>query len=194
MTTARSALELNRRLSRWPVFVIALICALPLIMAMILRFIISPRPTDHVAKSLVPSIFPYESFYQSNGRPIAQTGVREHWLIVHVESGICASACRYAMYLTRQARMAQGGDSVRIQRIWIISDKVLPSHELLAANPDLLVLHSVDPQSIQQFMPESLTSSPVIHLVDRRGYVVFRYDATVDPNTFIRELSKLVRF
>lgn len=106
----------------------------------------------------------------------------------------CSFACRDALYPTRQARAAPGRNMERVQRIWIISDATTPTAGLLAANPDLLLLRTTDRRLLQKLNSESPSASPVIFLVDCKGFLVFRYEATVTPGAFIRELGKWARF
>lgn len=120
--------------------------------------------------------------------------VSDQWLITQVEFGECLSVCRDALYLTRQARLAMGSSMDRIQRILILKNSVLSPVDLLASHPDLYLIHATNEDLAQLFGTDSLSASPSIFLVDRRGFVVFRYEATVSPTSFIRELRRLVTF
>ena len=184
----------GRHSGRWVLLAVGTVCLLPLMIAMYLRFISPPEVISLSGKPLEPFAFPYGSVQQLDGQPMAHPAVSEHWLLVHTGSGACALACRDALYLTRQARTAQGRNMARIQRIWIISDATPPAADLLAAHPDLLLLHAADERVTRQLGDGTSSMSPPIYLVDRRGFVVFRYTATVEPGVFIRELGKLVRF
>lgn len=173
---------------------IALVCLGPLAVAMYLYFFAPPELKAMAGKPLEPFAFPYASVQTLDGQPIAHPVVGERWLLVHAGSGACASTCRDALYLTRQARKAQGRNMDRIQRIWIITDAKPPNADMLVAHPDLLVVRAMDAHVAQQLGPDLQDVSPLIYLVDRRGFVVFRYDASVEPTAFIRELGKLVKF
>lgn len=143
-----------------------------------------------VGQALKPAaLFPYAALRRMDGQPMAHPEVSDHWLVVHAGSGACDSICRDALYLTRQARTAQGRNMDRIQRVWIIVDGTAPAADLLALHPDLLLLEATDRAAVAPF----IRGAP-IHLVDRRGFVVFRYAPSSDPLAFIRELGKLVKF
>lgn len=178
-----------RRSGRWALIAIALVCILPLLAALYFRFIAPPDATTLVGQALEPTAFPYAAVQRMDGQPLAHPEVGERWMVVHAGSGACDSSCREALYLTRQARTAQGRNMERIQRVWIIVDATPPAADLLALHPDLLLLRSVDGRAIERF-----TAIEAIHLVDRRSFVVFRYPPTVAPKDFIRELGKLVKF
>ena len=178
-----------RRSGRWVLIAIALVCVLPLLAALYFRFIAPPDASTLAGQALTPAAFPYAAVRRMDGQPLAHAEVAEHWMVVHAGSGLCDSGCRDALYLTRQARTAQGRSMERIQRVWIIADAARPAADLLALHPDLLLLEPVDGRAIEAF-----AGAGAIHLVDRRGFVVFRYAPTVDPQAFIRELGKLVKF
>jgi len=178
-----------RRSGRWALIAIAMVCVLPLLAALYFRFLSPPAATTLVGQALEPAVFPYAAVQRLDGRPLDHPEVGERWMVVHAGSGACDSICRQALYLTRQARTAQGRNMERIQRVWIIADATPPAADLLALHPDLLLLRTVDGRAI-----EKLSAAGAIHLVDRRGFVVFRYSPTIEPKAFIRELGKLVKF
>lgn len=174
---------------RWVLLAIAVVCVLPLLAALYFRFVSPPEPTTLVGQPLEPTAFPFVAVQRLDGQPLAHPEVAERWMVVHAGSGVCDAICRDALYLTRQARTAQGRNMDRIQRVWIIVDAAQPPADMLALHPDLLLLKTVNRRAIETFM-----AAGVIHLVDRRGFVVFRYAPTVDPKVFILELGKLVKF
>lgn len=179
----------TRRSGRWILLAIALVCVFPLLAALYFRFVAPPEPTTLVGQPLAPTAFPFGAVQRLDGQPLDHAEVAERWMVVHAGSGICDSICRDALYLTRQARTAQGRNMERIQRVWIIVDGAQPAADLLALHSDLQLLKPLDRRAMDAFM-----AGGAIHLVDRRGFVVFRYAPTVEPKAFIRELGKLVKF
>lgn len=174
--------------------VMAAVCVLPLMAALYFHFVAPPAVNSMVGQPLAPFVFPYAGVQQPDGQPLAAPGVGGHWLVVVTGPGRCAQVCRDALYLTRQARTAQGRNMERIQRLWLLTDATRPADELLAVHPDLQVLRVTDEAVAQKLGGGADVAAAPIHLVDRRGYVVFRYEATVEPAAFIRELRKLVKF
>jgi hypothetical protein len=193
MTEFHPAKPVSGLSGRWIVLAIAAVCLLPLAAAMYLRFVSPPSPAVLAATPLAPFEFPFARLRQTDGQALQRPAVSEQWLVVYAAPGACAQACRDALYLTRQARAAQGRNMARIQRIWI-TDGTSPEANLLAAHPDLRLLQTSDPDVLQPPGQEPVVGAPSIYLVDRRGFVVFRYASTVDPAAFIRELGKLVKF
>ena len=60
----------------------------------------------------------------------------------------------------------------------------------MASHPDLVLVRATDAK-LMDILGGS--ESRHIHLVDRRGLMIFRYPENPDPTAFIRELGKLVR-
>jgi len=125
---------------------------------------------------------------------MAHPAVSDQWLVVQIEVGKCLADCRDALYLTRQARLALGRNMYRVQRILVVKNAFLTPVDLLPSHPDLHLIHATNEDLAPLFGSDSLSQSPRIFLVDRRGFVVFRYEATVSPASFIRELGRLVVF
>ena len=124
-------------------------------------------------------------------------GVLEHpevsgkWLAIFAAPGVCDERCRHTLYLTRQARTAQGRNMARLERLWLITDGTTPAAELLAAHPDLVLVKASDAQLLALL---GGAEGRKINLVDRRGFLVFRYPDDAEPKGFIRELGKLIKF
>jgi len=180
--------------ARWIIVALAFVCLLPLLAALVFRFVLPPAPPSLVGKQLEPSLFPFESVQQMDGQPYVLPKVSGQWLVVHSGVAACDSPCRDALYLTRQARTAQGKNMERVQRIWVVLDDGTPAAELLAAHPDLLLLKVRDKDKAWPFANKPSAAVEAIQLVDRRGFTVFQYESSVNPVMFIKELGKLIRF
>jgi len=194
MTELTLTTNTSRRSGRWILLALTAVCLLPLLMAVYFRYVAPPAVTTMVGKPLAPFVFPYAWVQQMDGQRLAPPGVGGQWWVVVTGPGACDLACRDVLYLTRQARTAQGRNMERLQRVWILTDATRPSAELLASHPDLQLLLASDERVAQLLGGGPKDAASPIHLIDRRGYVVFRYEATVEPGAFIRELGKLVRF
>ncbi len=166
---------------------IAAICVLPLLAAVWYRFFAPPPTVATVGEMLAPTPFPLTTLVSPSGAPLDATRIGGHWLMLQTAPAACDEPCRQALYLSRQVRMAQAKAMDRITRVWLLADAGEPSPELLAQHPDLVLARFSGPAA------HPLASGDV-YLVDRRGFLVFRYAAGVDPVAFIKELGKLVKF
>ena len=184
----------SRRSGRWILLTLAVVCLLPLLLAVYFRYVSPPAVTTMAGKPLTPFVFPYAWVQQMDGQPLVPPGVGGQWWVVVTGSGACDLACRDVLYLTRQARTAQGRNMERLQRVWVLTDATRPDAELLASHPDLQLLLATDERVVQLLGGGAQGAAAPIHLIDRRGYVVFKYEPSVEPGGFIKELRKLIKF
>ena len=175
------------RRGRRILLLIAAICTLPLLAAIWYRFVAPPPVVATVGEMLAPTPFPLTTLVTPAGAPPDAARIGGHWLMLQTAPAACDEPCQQALYLSRQVRIAQAKAMDRITRVWVLTDAGTPSAELLAQHPDLLVVRLAGPA------PLPLTGGDV-YLIDRRGFLVFRYAASVDPAAFIKELGKLVKF
>lgn len=176
--------------NRLILLLIALICLLPLLAALFFRFVSPPAIGKLAGVPLDPKPFAFAAIVRADGKPVVHPEVSDQWLVLVASSGACDKTCEDTLYLTRQARTAQGKNMSRVQRLWLVTDSVTPDKALLDQHPDLVVVKTVDSQALAA----QISSTPAIHLIDRRGFLVFRYPVDTDPKTFIQELGKLVKF
>ena len=185
-----SASGKGRGNSHFILLLVALVCLLPLLAALFFRFMSPPPLGELVGVPLEPALFPFAATVGIDDQALPHPQVSDQWLVLVAGSGECDAMCQNTLYLTRQARTAQGKNMARVQRLWLVSDATVPDDKLLAQHPDLLLVKSIDDKAMAQF----LSKPDAIHLIDRRGFVVFRYSANSEPKAFIKELSKLVKF
>ena len=180
----------GRAKARLTLLSVVAMCALPLLVALYFRYVSPPEVAATVGVPLDPVPLPFELLQLSDGARLAHAAVGEKWLVIFAAPGACDARCQQTLYLTRQARTAQGRNMDRIDRVWVITDGAVPPVGLLAAHPDLLVARATDRKLLDVL---GGSESRHINLVDRRGLVVFRYSDSPEPKAFIRELGKLVR-
>lgn len=173
------------------VLAIVVVGILPLFAALYFRFVSPPPAAATVGQALDPVVLPFASLRQLSGAPLERPEVADKWLMLFASPGACDERCQHALYLTRQARLAQGRNMTRIERLWLITDAQTPPADLLAAHPDLVVVKALDAK-VLHLLGASRTRH--IHLADRRGFLVFRYADDPEAKAFIRELGKLIKF
>lgn len=181
----------NQKKGRLILLVIGVIGVMPLLAALYFRYVSPPTVKAIVGEPLTPVALPFVLLQRSDGAELRHPEVSGKWLVIFAAPGACDERCRHALYLTRQARTAQGRNMERVERLWLITDASAPAAELLAIHPDLITIKAAD-EKVFQFLGGR--ESRKINLVDRRGLLVFRYSDDPEPKEFIRELGKLVKF
>jgi len=188
---ATAATPSARRKGRWILLAIVAIGALPLLAALYFRYVSPPQVRATVGQPLVPLPLPFDLLQRKDGAALEHPEVGGKWLVIFAAPGGCDERCQRTLYLTRQARTAQGRNMARIERLWLITDAVTPAAGLIAAHPDLVLIKATEAKVLQLL---GGSDSRHINLVDRRGLLVFRYSDDPEPKAFIRELGKLIRF
>lgn len=170
---------------------IVAIGVLPLLAALYFRYVSPPEVKATTGQPLDPVRLPFELLQRADGAALEHPEVSGKWLVIFAAPGSCDERCQHALYLTRQARTAQGRNMARVDRLWLVTDATPPAHDLLAAHPDLVLIKATDGKLLQLL---GGGERRYINLVDRRGLLVFRYADDPEPKAFIRELGKLIKF
>lgn len=170
---------------------IVAIGVLPLLAALYFRYVSPPEVKATVGQPLDPVRLPFELLQRADGAKLEHPEVSGKWLVILAAPGGCDERCQHALYLTRQARTAQGRNMARIDRLWLITDAATPAADLLVAHPDLVLIRTTDGKVLPLL---GGGERRYINLVDRRGLLVFRYPDDPEPKAFIRELGKLIKF
>ncbi|MDK9701543.1 MAG: hypothetical protein OEL20_00290 [Sulfuritalea sp.] len=180
-----------RRNGRLILLAIVAIGLFPLLAALYFRYVSPPEVKATVGRSLEPMPLPFELLRRADGAALEHPAVSGKWLLIFAAPGGCDERCRQTLYLTRQARTAQGRNVTRLDRFWLITDAAAPAADLMAAHPDLVPIKAADAKVLELLGGKD---SRKINLVDRRGMLVFRYADDPEPKAFIRELGKLIKF
>lgn len=189
---AKSVVAPRRPLSgRLILFAILAIGMFPLLAALYFRYVSPPEVKAIVGQPLEPVHLPFDLLRRADGAMLEHPEVSGKWLLIFAAPGSCDDRCQHALYLTRQARTAQGRNMVRVDRLWLVTDADPPAASLMAAHPDLVLIKAIDGKALQLL---GGAERRYINLVDRRGLLVFRYSDDPEPKAFIRELGKLIKF
>lgn len=120
------------------------------------------------------------------------------WTLVFVGPAACAAACEHALYAMRQARLAQGKEMGRVERVWWVSDGAAPEAQRLAAYAGMRV---------QPGRPPWLEALPAaghggghegeggpFYLVDPLGTPMMRFPPQADIQAVIDDLRRLLKY
>ncbi len=175
------------------ILTIAAVCLLPLAAALMFRFVWTPPVQPSLGVQITPQPFPFDQLQTLDGKPMPHAEVAGGWLIAYAAPGQCDLPCQQTLYLTRQSRTAQGKASMRVDRLWVITDAAVPVKDLLAAHPDLILARLAPGGAVPQ-LGGAGAGPRNLYLVDRRGQMVMRYSDNPEPMKFIKELGRLIKF
>lgn len=164
------------KLLRNKVFLVALVCAAPIVLATAAYLLgWSPGATSNYGELLAPKPVPgFES-------------LRGKWVLVSFDAAACDAYCEKKLYFMRQVRRAQGKDMDRVERLWVISDGGKPRAELLPG---------IEGTRFAGFSADGFPgrAQDHVYLVDPIGNLMLRFPRDPDPSKMIKDLQRLLKY
>jgi cytochrome oxidase Cu insertion factor (SCO1/SenC/PrrC family) len=182
---------------RWKLFAIIAICATPLIASYLTYYVIKPQARTNYGTFLSADIHSIPAGLNTaslDGKPTPLANFEGKWMLLQVDSGDCADACRKKLYDMRQLRLTQGRERDRIERIWLITDAA-PLDTVLMREYDGTRMLRAQADAVNKWLPAEAGARPADHLylVDPLGRLMMRFPKTRDPNQIKKDLGKLLR-
>ena len=134
-----------------------------------------------------------------DGGTTAPAFLRGKWTMLYVGDGLCDDACRRALYLTRQSRIALNKDMDRVQRVFLVTRRCCDRGFLTKEHPDLIVAQVDDAPSAAVLGPfPTYGGVPVaaagrIYLVDPLGNLMMSYAPSAPDKALLTDMKKLLR-
>ena len=119
---------------------------------------------------------------------------RHRWSLVYVGSGNCDAACREALYVMRQTRLALNKDMARVERVFLAVSACCDRAYLAREQPGLEALDATTPGA-QPLLAEFAAPERehLLFIVDPLGNLIMSYDVREDPRGLLQDLQKLLR-
>ncbi len=181
---------------------LAALFLLPLAVAFFAYYGTGWRPARHVnhgvlilpARSLPPVALPRASLEPADAAAAAGALFHGRWSLVYVGSGGCDAACREALYVMRQTRLALNNDMTRVERVFLVSGECCARSFLAREHPGLAVLDAsgADARGLLEEFPAAAREH-TLFVVDPLGNLMMSYDARRDPHGLLEDLRKLLR-
>jgi len=92
----------------------------------------------------------------------------------------------------RQARLAQGRDADRVERVWLLDDSAVPDPALLRDHPGLITARAPRGAFAAEFPVEG-NRADYIYVVDPRGNLMLRFPGDPDPRKMLKDLERLLK-
>jgi hypothetical protein len=186
----------QRRLGRWKMLAILVVCASPLIAAYFTYYVVKPTGRTNYGTLLDPRNYPQPHLgsVALDGKPTELDTYKGKWIMLQVDSGNCAEACRKKLHDMRQLRTAQGKERDRVERVWLITDDA-PLDTLLMREYDGTRMLRVPPAALQAWLPVEQGTTTVDHLymIDPLGNLMMRFPKDADPNRIKKDLGRLLK-
>jgi hypothetical protein len=181
----------NRKRSRRTLWILLAVCAAPIV-ASYTAFLFW-RPASHVnyGELLEPRLLPDRALATLDAPALRFSGLRGEWVLLAAGASSCDARCRRNLVYMRQVRLAQGRESERIERVWLLTDGGAPDAALVAEHPGLRIVR--DAGTLAGTLPAPRDAADHVYVVDPLGHLMMRFPADPDPQRMLKDLSRLLR-
>ena len=179
---------------------IAALFLLPLGLAFVIYYGTGWRPSAHVNHGvLINPSRPLPPVHlappaATEGAPRVAAFGGGLWALVYIGDGGCDAACRGALYVMRQTRLALNNDMTRTTRVFLATANCCAREFLAREHPGLTVLGATgaDGEALLREFPAAGREHQLF-VVDPLGNLVMSYDARQNPHGLLEDLKKLLR-
>jgi cytochrome oxidase Cu insertion factor (SCO1/SenC/PrrC family) len=187
-------MEDSRRRGRQTLLIVAAMFLLPVVAAFALYYGKLWRPAGSVSKGeLISPARPLEAAGLRNpdGSAASAAALRDKWTLIYIGDGACDEACRTALVLGRQTRLALNNEMARVQRVFLATGNCCASEYFAREQPGLIALDASAARSLVAQFPADQAHS--LYLVDPHGNLMMRHDASHSSNDLLTDLKKLLK-
>lgn len=195
MVAASPAPERGR--SRAKLWLVLAICAAPVVASYLAYYYVKPSARSNYGVLVEPQRpVPPLTLTTLDGRRFDPSRLRGKWTMLMVAGGDCDQGCRNRLYHLRQVRLTTGRERDRVQRVWLVTDRVPLPTELIREYDGTEMLHA-DATELARWLPAE-PGEPAgawadhIYVVDPLGNLMMRFPLDADPNKTKRDLAKLL--
>ena len=186
----------SRRRGRQVLLIIAALFLLPVVIAFALYYGKLWRPADSSSKgALIEPARPLDvaGLRHADGSSAGAEVFQGKWTLIYIGDGACDDACRAALVLARQTRLALNNEMTRVQRVFLATENCCANDYFAAEQPGLIALDASSPEArplLAQF-PAEFTAT--LFVVDPLGNLMMRHDASHTSKDLLSDLKKLLK-
>ncbi len=118
--------------------------------------------------------------------------LRERWSLVYIGGGDCDTACRQALHVMRQTRLALANNMTRVVQVFLATSDCQACEALGREHPGLAVFGTADAGGVRLLHEFPPARAHALYLVDPLGNLVMSYDVREDPHGLLEDLEKLL--
>ena len=189
----------NIATARQKLLVLFLIASLPVVTAALVYFLLRPQGHAGLGQIITPpqAVGSSAQGVDLAGQNMRLEALRGQWLLVSVADGACSADCEKRLFMQRQLHAMLGGDTKRIDKVWLLNDQTPVAEPLRAALHDVTVLR-VAPSALQGWLPipAGTAQTDYLYVVDPLGNTVMRFPAMMDVaqvRLAWRDLARMLR-
>ncbi len=177
------------RLSLW---LLGILCIAPVVASYLIFYVMPPARHSNYGELLDTRPLSDAELALVDGSAFRLSKLKGKWLLLMADSGNCDEFCLRKLYHLRQLRLTQGKDMERIERVWLLTDNVVPQAATVHEFAGTWLLRAAGSALLRE-LPAPRTPLDHIYVIDPLGNLVLRYPRDADPHRIIRDLSRLLK-
>ncbi|HWI13260.1 MAG TPA: redoxin family protein [Burkholderiales bacterium] len=178
--------------SKASLWLIAAVCIAPVLASYLAYYFWQPEGHVNYGELLEPKPMPDPQLTLVDGTPFRLSQLRNHWVLLVAQPGACDASCQQQLIYLRQLRLAQGKESDRVERVWLVTDNAVPDKRLLEQFPGMYTVRAAGTGLIAA-LPAGGTPADHIYVVDVLGNMMMRYPRDADPRKMLKDIARLLR-
>jgi cytochrome oxidase Cu insertion factor (SCO1/SenC/PrrC family) len=180
------------RKSKASLWLILALAVAPVTAAYLLYYFWPPTRTVNYGELIEPRLLPDPPLVLADGTPFQLSRLRGKWVLASLDSGRCDEHCDRKLLYMRQLRLTRGKDMERIERVWLMSDDIMPRPDAVAPYRGTWLVRAAGAGLLEHFPAPGATADH-IYLIDPLGNLMMRFPRDPDPGRMIKDLSRLLR-
>ncbi len=178
--------------SRAILWLLFAVCAAPVVASYVSYYWWQPAGRVNYGELLAPRLLPDTPLSSIDGTPFRLSQLRGKWIFVTVDSAVCDAYCVEKLTYLRQLRLAQGADSDRIERVWILTDDGAPDKTIMARYAGTYAVRGAG-SALLASLEATGTPGEHLYIIDPLGNLMMRYPRDPDPQGMLKDVARLLR-
>lgn len=126
-----------------------------------------------------------------SGNPFDFAQLKGSWVMVYAGGGACDESCKQLLYFMRQTRKVQGKEMDRIERVWLITDGLVPDAGLQAEHEGLKMVRVEALVAAKQLA--GAEEGGYLYMADPLGHLMMRWPRNPDPSSMVKDIRLLLK-
>jgi cytochrome oxidase Cu insertion factor (SCO1/SenC/PrrC family) len=173
-------------------WLIAVVCVAPLLASYIAYYFWQPSGHVNHGELLEPRPVPDTPLTLADGAAFEWSSLRGKWVLMTADAGACGTFCQQKLVYMRQVRLAQGKETDRIERVWLVTDDVPPAAALVAQHQGVWLAHAAG-APVLKWLPVAGSLADHIYVIDPLGNLMMRYPRDADPRRMVKDVARLLK-
>jgi cytochrome oxidase Cu insertion factor (SCO1/SenC/PrrC family) len=171
---------------------LAALCVAPVVASYVAFYFMPPSGHVNYGELIEARPLPDARLALADGTPLQWRELKGKWLMVIVDSGSCDADCQRKLLYMRQVRLAQGKWMDRVERVWLITDDVIPADTVATNFQGTRLIRAAGSELLKLF-PAQRAAADHIYVIDPLGNLMMRFPRDADPRKMVKDISRLLK-